>query len=742
VSELKVQLREIQQAYIVSMEEARSVEGAHDLGKAAQAAERALELCSRSSEAKSLLKRLKEDQEKAHNLLEELTSLLPVARFKEAESLAKQIEKLWTTLEGLEETKDALVKKRADYDKHMESSQKAKAQGVLEEALREAELALAVCPASPEAKKSVKSLKERKARAHNLLGEIISATQAARFDQADAKLPQVDDLWPGLDGLAETRADLTRSREEFPRAMSTAKEAQVQKDLAKALQATDTALSICPESEGALAMAKSVKSAQSEAKNHLKKAKAACEAAEFDKARSELNQAEKIWPEVPGLGEVAKNLLEAIKARRCNKMKLGIAVVFVLASAYVATRLLLAYTNHQHADTAVKLMEKGDHVTALLEYDKCLAIPFLVSRPELPQDVVKSMEVAEHKRQQDFDSTMDMTENFLSRGEFEQAESTATAARNLVRTSEEKKRLKLIGSQISDAKAKAKHDSLVAEAEREYLLANKIRLLREALRCKPLSSTRQLLNAALAEQGRKPGAGDTITNSIDMKLAYIPQGEFFMGSPPGESGRSTNEGPLHRVIISKGFYMGTCEVTQKQYKTIMGSNPSAHNRLVLGGNLPVECVSWLQAAVFCENLSRKDGRRYRLPTEAEWEYACRAGSPGRFSFSSSGLPLTEYGWYSGNSGSKTHGVGKKKPNAFGLYDMHGNVMEWCSDWDNDYGNSDLCIDQKGSTDTGGRIIRGGGYNDRLNACRSAARSSTGPDQGLSSSGFRVLLEVK
>ena len=746
VSELKVQLREIQQAYVVSMENARSDEGAHDLGKAAQAAKKALELCPQSSEAKSLLKRIKENQEKAQNLIEELTSLLLTARFKDAEALVRQIEKLWMTLEGLKEAKDALVEKRADYDKHMESGQRAKAQGILEEALREAEFALAVCPGSPEAKKSVKSLEERKARAHNLLGEIISSTKAARFEEADARLPQADDLWPGLDGLAETRADLTRSREDFPRAMSTAKEAQVQKDLAKALQATDTALSICPESEEALAMAKSVKSAQSEAKSHLKKAKAACEAAEFDRATSELNRAEKIWPEVPGLGEVAKSLLEAIRTRHRNKMKLGFAVVFVLASAYVATRLLLAYTNRQHADTAVKLMEKGDHVAALLEYDKCLAIPFLASRPELAQDVITSMEVAEHKRQQDFGATMEIAENRLSQGQIEQASSAADKALNLARTSEEKKQAKLTWDRTVDAKAEAQHELLVAEAQAEYILVKKIKLLRKALSFRETTATRRLLNTAIAEQKKRPKLGEAITSSIGMKLTYIPQGEFMMGYL--ENKEREGYKPRH-VILTKGFYLGIHEVTQAQYEAVMGSNPSVFKRLLTGRKLPVENVSWDLAVEFCKRLSGKDYRHYRLPTEAEWEYACRAGTATPFN---TGCTIsgdqanydTERTYGNGRKSKyrgKTTPVGSFQANSFGLYDMHGNVGEWCSDWYDSYDHSQSpVVDPKGPDSGKYHVVRGGAYLSSPEDCRSAARYST--DAAGSSGGFRIVLEVR
>jgi formylglycine-generating enzyme required for sulfatase activity len=162
-----------------------------------------------------------------------------------------------------------------------------------------------------------------------------------------------------------------------------------------------------------------------------------------------------------------------------------------------------------------------------------------------------------------------------------------------------------------------------------------------------------------------PQQGTVWENSISMKLVWIAPGEFKMGSNDGED----FEKPLHTVKITKGFYMGAFEVTQGQYQQVMGTNPSYFK----GANLPVEQVSWDDAVEFCKKLSQKEGKTYRLPTEAEWEYACRAGTTTKFSFGDDESQLGEYAWYGKNSGMKTHPVGKKKPNAWGLFDMHGNV---------------------------------------------------------------------
>jgi len=258
-----------------------------------------------------------------------------------------------------------------------------------------------------------------------------------------------------------------------------------------------------------------------------------------------------------------------------------------------------------------------------------------------------------------------------------------------------------------------------------------------------------------------------IINSIGMKLVLIPNGTFMMGSPPSEKDRCNNE-RQHEVTISKDYYLGAFEVTQAQYEKVMGTNPShfqgqkpaekisakKHPQTgetieeekiipVDSSNHPVEGVSWKDAVEFCKKLSElpeemKAGRVYRLPTEAEWEYACRAGSQTAFHFGDDPGSLGDYGWFYSNSGGQTHPVGQKKPNAWGLYDMHGNVWEWCSDWYGAYPKvavTDPCGLKKGSY----RVIRGGSLEFDAKYCRSAIRRRFNTTLGLSQDGFRVAL---
>ena len=212
------------------------------------------------------------------------------------------------------------------------------------------------------------------------------------------------------------------------------------------------------------------------------------------------------------------------------------------------------------------------------------------------------------------------------------------------------------------------------------------------------------------------GPGKEFVNSIGMKFVYIKSGDFMMGSPSNEPKRDSDE-KQHRVTLTKGFYMGATEVTQGQWKKIMGNNPSRFK----GDNLPVEIVSWNDCREFIRKLNRQEGgNKYRLPTEAEWEYACRAGSKTRFCFGDSDSRLGDYDWYRSNSSSKTHSVARKKPNAWGLYDMHGNVCEWCEDWKGDYPSGHV-TDPEGPSDGSYWVFRGGCWSSGAGGCRSADR---------------------
>ncbi|MBO7392063.1 MAG: formylglycine-generating enzyme family protein, partial [Verrucomicrobia bacterium] len=239
-----------------------------------------------------------------------------------------------------------------------------------------------------------------------------------------------------------------------------------------------------------------------------------------------------------------------------------------------------------------------------------------------------------------------------------------------------------------------------------------------------------------------------LSEDVDLDMIWIRSGTFTMGSPEDELGRYDDE-TQHEVTLTQGYWLGKYEVTQAQYEAVMGTNPS----VTQGDDLPVQKVSWNDAMEFCATLTKieraagrlPEGYEYTLPTEAQWEYACRAGTmtalnSGKNLSSTEKCPeMDEVGWYVGNGSNKTHPVGQKLPNAWGLYDMHGNVYEWCLDWYGEDEPASSVTDPTGPETGSTRLIRGGCWNEVAIFCRSAFRNYTTPASSDSYIGFRVAL---
>ena len=229
-----------------------------------------------------------------------------------------------------------------------------------------------------------------------------------------------------------------------------------------------------------------------------------------------------------------------------------------------------------------------------------------------------------------------------------------------------------------------------------------------------------------------------IINSIGMKMVLILPGSFLMGPPTNEVGSQVS---LPLVTISNWYYLGTYEVTQDEYQKVIGRNPSRF----IGGKNPVECVSWEDAVSFCRNLSelpqeKAAGREYRLPTESEWEYSCRATSGDAYSFGDTADLLGEFSWFDRNATRQTHEVGEKKANRWGLYDMHGNVCEWCQDW-YDFYPSTKETDPTGPISGSFRVRRGGSWSHQAKFCEAAYRYAGEPTNRSWVCGFRVALTL-
>jgi len=239
-----------------------------------------------------------------------------------------------------------------------------------------------------------------------------------------------------------------------------------------------------------------------------------------------------------------------------------------------------------------------------------------------------------------------------------------------------------------------------------------------------------LYRVAIPAQGQGARLAPRLTNSLGMEFVLIPTGAFTMGASDG----NFDEQPVRTVHISQPFYLGKYEVTQSQWAAVMGHNPSAFHA---HPGLPVEHVSWEDVQEFLRRLnSAEGGTPYRLPTEAEWEYAARAGTMTAYGFGSDMSRLDEYAWYGGNTHNQSYPVGQLKPNAWGLHDMHGNVWEWVQDWYETYPVGTV-TDPQGPGSGVSRVFRGGGRNNVAWRCRSSSRGHGLPDSHLNAVGVRV-----
>lgn len=231
-----------------------------------------------------------------------------------------------------------------------------------------------------------------------------------------------------------------------------------------------------------------------------------------------------------------------------------------------------------------------------------------------------------------------------------------------------------------------------------------------------------------------PTPGSTVTNSLGMTFAWIPPGEFLMGS----AGGNPVERPVHRVRITRGFYLGTTEVTRAQWRQVMETAPWAErNRQPDGDDLPATAISWPDARAFVKRLNQRGDGHYRLPTEAEWERACRAGTQTMYYWGEK--PDPDGAWEMENAGFRVHPVAKLRPNAWGLYDMLGNAWEWCADYyrPNYYGRSPS-VDPPGPDRGELRVLRGGNVSNGARGCRPAARYWGVPAFRTEFDGFRVV----
>ena len=245
-------------------------------------------------------------------------------------------------------------------------------------------------------------------------------------------------------------------------------------------------------------------------------------------------------------------------------------------------------------------------------------------------------------------------------------------------------------------------------------------------------------NASSSVASGASSSGNTITipvkNGISIDMVRVEAGTFTMGATPEMKDPFDSEKPTHRVTLTNDYYIGKYEVTQRLWQAVMGNNPSEFN----GDNLPVDKVSWKDCQKFISKLNRITGKSFRLPTEAEWEYAARGGNKSRGYQYSGSNNLSDVAWYDENSGSKTHAVGTKQPNELGIYDMSGNVREWCQDWFGEYSSSSQ-VNPTGTNSGSFRVCRGGCWFSIVWGCRSSYRFCNAPGYRKYYLGLRLVL---
>jgi formylglycine-generating enzyme required for sulfatase activity len=261
------------------------------------------------------------------------------------------------------------------------------------------------------------------------------------------------------------------------------------------------------------------------------------------------------------------------------------------------------------------------------------------------------------------------------------------------------------------------------------------------------TAVKQLLVVVLTVAGwgtslANPETTVGLPGGATMKFVWIEPGTFLMGSAPSGADQGSDEEPRHEVTLSRGFWLGKYEVTQGQWEAVTGAAPwSGRDWVQADASRPAVCISWTDVQAFADRLSRAGGAAYRMPTEAEWEYACRAGTTARWSFGDSQGPMADHAWYHGNAWTagleQAQPVGRKLPNPWGLHDMHGNVYEWVQDWYGVYA-AGAQSDPRGPTWGDRRVLRGGGFAGSAMGARAALRACGLSDYQASFLGARIV----
>ena len=558
------------------------------------------------------------------------------------------------------------------------------------------------------------------AKIRQLLEQSESAFTGCRWTQAEDVLKRLLDLEPDHSKAREILREVREKETQLRKLLKEAEAAEGSNSLEKAIGLLNEAITLSPEEE------------------FLEDKKASLE-----QALDERKEAEK-QSEIPVLMENAESALET---RRWPEAEKILTRILELDPEYNQAKALLEETREKGVKLKGLLKEIdaaerfGDFEVAISALEK--AIRLSAEEGAVKERKARLEKALEEKRQKEIEKQRQAGGEKRRREEAERKKEEQERLERERRRRAEREKAEEEGKKKAAEEKKGKDQLTKQSAAQKESPLEKGRWKKRTLMITAAGFFVLVLACFLVYQGRKSSEPPSIyTNNLGMKFVYIKPASFMMGSPSKEPGHDSDE-KRHRVTLTKGFYMQTTEVTQGQWKKVMRNNPSYFRKC--GDDCPVEQVSWNDVQKFIKKLNRMEKTdKYRLPTEAEWEYACRAGTTTPFSFGQ--CLSTDQANYNGNhplaeclqgSYRKTPNSSENlPPNTLGLQNMHGNVWEWCQDRYRDYPSGSV-TDPEGPASGSSRVFRGGGWSSRATRCRSANRDKDTPGGRNNSRGFRL-----
>jgi len=670
----------------------------------------AINYAPKSKEISKINKDISEKLDSVEKLFNKATEMISYARFKDIEECIEKIEKIVADKPELNQFKDMFKKTKEEYIQKIDEAREFQKSGNLKSAIENLNLAKEVCPNSEEVNELIQIISDAQSNVYSLIEKAKKYGNSADFILAEDFLRDAEKLWPTFFELEVLKDKLLKTKEEYNQKMQEARVFQESGNFEKALENLKYAKELCPNSGEVNELISIISGIKNKAIPLLENAKKYCLSAEFNLSERALNEAEQLWTQSKEIIDFRK-VLEKTKKEYLFALSVAeksLSVYKFEEAREIYKKAKKICPNSKEID---KLLDKVDSlerqrhediqakenkrilkiigliflfiVGAVIYYNWYTAFQNEKQRREVYRQERVTRQKAqeeEKKREEEFRLRKQWEERLARQREEEEKRKRDELARQ--KAEEEKRRQEELARQRV-AEERRRQEELARQREEEERKKNEW----------PFDSTEA--KRRQRKTAEELGIPIEWENSIGMEFVLIPAGRFMMGSPESEEGRRDDE-TLHEVTIRNPFYMSKYEVTQRQWKNIMGYNPSFEDYWFIGSELPVQEVRYADCQEFLKKLNTIDNRIYRLPTEEEWEYACRAGTNTRFYSGNSKSDLRKVACWD-NYGLYT--VGSADANSFGLYDMHGNVWEWCSN----------------------KIVRGGAFCSFANKCRSAYR---------------------